>query len=216
MRLFLIPALALTLSACASDADTTADGSTPDTVVIVEADRVAVGEPVGADLMFVSADDLATRADEMDGQQIAVEGTVREVCQQKGCWMTLDNAAGETIRVAVPQDADGEYLYTFPMDTAGRGARLSGTVAVEETDVETLRHLAQDGGESAQAIAAITAPERTIVLTATGASFAPAAAHGDLPPGHPPLPQGHPPIEPGHEGMKVGPLKPEAERTLDA
>ena len=211
---FLIPALALSLAACASDADT--EAVVVDEGTVVAADRVAVGEPVGADLVFVSADDLATRADELDGQTVAVEGTVREVCQQKGCWLTLDNAAGETIRVAVAEDADGEYLYTFPMDTAGRSARLTGTVAVEETDVETLKHLAEDGGESAEAIAAITAPERTIVLTAVGADFAPAAAHGDLPAGHPPLPEGHPPIEPGHEGMKVGPLKPEAERTVDA
>ena len=213
MRYLLLPALALSLAAC-SDADTDAVVVNEDTVIA--ADAVTVGEPVGADLVLVSADDLATQADALDGQTVAVEGTVREVCQQKGCWLTLDNASGETIRVAVPKDADGEYLYTFPMDTAGRGARLAGTVSVEETDVETLQHLAEDAGEGAEAIAAVTEPERTIVLTATGAAFDPAAVHDGLPAGHPPLPEGHPPIEPGHEGMKVGPLKPEAERTVDA
>lgn len=212
-RLLLIPALALALSACASD-----DASDP----IVASDDsalldggVTVGEPVGADLVFVSADDLAARADELDGQDVAVEGTVREVCQQKGCWLTLDNAAGAPIRVDVPKDGDGEYLYTFPMDTAGRPARLAGTVTVEDTDVETLRHLAQDGGESEEAIAAITEPERTIVLVASGAAFESAMPADALPPGHPPLPAGHPPIAPG-ESMEVGPLKPEAERTADA
>ena len=213
MRLFLIPALALALTACAGD-DPEAVVPTDDSAVLDGG--VSVGEPVGADLVFVSADDLATRAADFDGETVAVEGTVREVCQQMGCWLTLDNAAGVPIRVEVPKDADGEYLYTFPMDTAGRPARLAGTVAVEETDVETLRHFAEDGGEGAEAVAAITAPERTVVLTASGVAFESSMPAGALPPGHPPLPEGHPPIEPGHEGMKVGPLKPEAERTADA
>ena len=212
MRL-LIPALALALAACATDDEPVAVVPTDDSALLDGG--TAVGEPIAADLAFVSADDLATRADELDGQAVAVEGTVREVCQMKGCWLTLDNAAGETIRVAVPKDADGEYLYTFPMDTAGRPARLAGTVTVEDTDVETLRHLAEDAGEGEEAVAAITEPERTIVLTATGAAFESAMPADALPPGHPPLPEGHPPIGPG-ETMEVGPLKPEAERTADA
>lgn len=214
MRLLLLPVLAFALTACASDDASDSVIASDDSALLDGG--VTVGSAPGPDLVYVSADDLATRADEFDGQQVAVEGTVREVCQMKGCWLTLDNAAGETIRVAVPKDADGEYLYTFPMDTAGRPARLAGTVTVEDTDVETLRHLAEDGGQDAAAVAAITAPERTIVLTASGAAFESAMPADALPPGHPPLPEGHPPIGPGQENMQVGPLKPEAERTIDA
>ncbi|MCH7977275.1 MAG: DUF4920 domain-containing protein, partial [Bacteroidetes bacterium] len=52
---------------------------------------------------------------------------------------------------------------------SGSQVLVAGTLSVEETDVETLRHLAEDRGDSEEAIAAITEPERTLILSATGA-----------------------------------------------
>jgi hypothetical protein len=97
-----------------------------------------------------------------------VAGTISEVCQMAGCWLTLQNEAGVAFRVTVPRGEEG-YVFTFPKDVSGRQAVVAGTLAVEETDVATLRHLAEDRGASAEEIAAITAPEHTLVLSATGA-----------------------------------------------
>ena len=129
----------------------------------------SVGEPLAADAEILPVSAVIERAEELDGQTVFVEGTVAKVCEVRGCWLTLVNDAGETFRVAVPKDEDGEYVFTFPMDATGATARLAGTFTVETESVEMQQHLATDEGESPEAIAAITEPKRTLVLTASGA-----------------------------------------------
>jgi hypothetical protein len=176
LRLLLIPALALGLAACASetapdasDTDPAADSSS----AAATTDPVEVGAAPAADATFLLASDIETRAAELDGQEIAVEGTISEVCQEAGCWLTLQNANGTPFRVVVPKDEAGEYVFTFPKDVSGAQVRLAGTFSVEEESVETLRHLAEDAGESPEAIEAITEPKRTLVLTASGGRVIP-------------------------------------------
>ena len=166
LRLLLLPVLALGLAACASD--TPAEPTDADAGGEF-AEAVLVGEAPGADEVFFLASDVSTRASELDGQEITVEGTIAEVCQAAGCWLTLETADGTPFRVAVPKDEAGEYVYTFPKNVSGAQAQLKGAFSVDEESVETLRHLAEDAGESAEAIAAIDAPKRTLSLTATGA-----------------------------------------------
>ncbi len=174
-RFLLLPALALAFTACEPAAD--APEASGDDVVTDAPDS---GAEMGAiDIISVSlwratAEILPVaavieRADDLDGETVVVEGTISKICQQKGCWMTLENEAGETFRVAVPKDEAGDYVFTFPMDATGATARLAGTFTLEEESVETLRHLAEDEGQSPEAIDAITAPQRTYVLTASGA-----------------------------------------------
>lgn len=182
MRALLL-APALLLAACTADSHTNHDADAP-TAVADEGAVVLVGEtPEGP---FVSADDLVARADALDGQDVAVEGTVAKVCQQKGCWLTLQTASGETIRVNVPKDEAGEYRFTFPKDLARAEAQLVGAFAIDEESVELRRHLAEDEGASAEEIAAITEPRRTLTLTPRGARLvrtapAPAETPADAP-----------------------------------
>ena len=100
---------------------------------------------------------------------IRVEGEVAEVCQMAGCWLTFQNEAGVSFRVAVPRNDDGGYAFTFPRDAAGSRVLVQGTLDVTETDAATRRHLAEDAGASPEEVAAISEPERTVVLNATGA-----------------------------------------------
>ena len=71
-------------------------------------------------------------------------------------------------RVTVPRNDDG-YMFSFPKDISGSQVLVAGTLSVEETDVATLKHLAEDRGDSEESIAAITGPERTLILSAAGA-----------------------------------------------
>lgn len=174
MRALLLLPLLLALAACqneSADVDVTVpEGSTVsadagDTSVLVVGDRVA-GETT------ITPADLVAHADSLDGQTVLVEGTVRESCRQSGCWLTLDAPGDATVRIAVPKDADGEYAWTFPTDDlSGSHVRLAGTFSVTEESVEMLRHLAEDGGASPDSLARITAPKRTLALTATGAEI---------------------------------------------
>ena len=156
-RLILLPLL---LAACADAPAPPAGGGAVDGAV------VGAALPGGAAL---STGDLIAQADALDGQDVVVEGAPREVCQKKGCWLTLADADGRTLRVVVPKDEAGDYVFTFPTDASGEPYRIAGRLAVETASVDEQRHYAEDGGADAATVAAITEPERSLVLTATGA-----------------------------------------------
>ena len=169
-RLLLIPFLLL--AACTADAPESDDQLADETPVTQDDQLVAemgtvVGEDPG-DGPVVFVEDVVGAPETYDGTPVRVAGTVSEVCQMQGCWLTFQNEEGTPFRVSVPRDDDG-YVFTFPKDVSGQNAVVAGTLTIEETDVETLRHLAEDGGASADEVAAITEPERTFVLSATGA-----------------------------------------------
>ena len=103
------------------------------------------------------------------GKTVVVEGVAREVCQMEGCWLTLADAEGQTVRVSVPRGESGGYVYTFPTDASGQTVRLAGQLAVETESVESQRHYATDGGASPDEVEAITEPQQTLVFTAIGA-----------------------------------------------
>ena len=174
MRPLLLVSL-LALAACQTAETDSVSVSAPDgaevSVATGEQSVVAVGDRVDDAASFVTPATLVADAASLDGQTVAVEGTVRKVCQQAGCWLTMDAGDGETIRVVVPKDDAGTYVYTFPTDITGATARLVGTFAVAEESVEMQRHLAEDEGASADEVAAITEPVRSLTLTATGAEI---------------------------------------------
>jgi hypothetical protein len=67
----------------------------------------------------------------------------------KGCWLTIQAGDGNNIRIAVPRDDEGNYVYTVPKDISGRHVIVEGTLTEEILDVETQRHLAEEKGEEA-------------------------------------------------------------------
>ena len=152
--------------------DGVAPGATPtaSTDEAPEADGfVLVGELSGSEDALPASDAIA-RANDLDGQDVRIEGPISAVCQQAGCWLRMgSDDPDQALRVNVPRDSSGSYVFTFPMDVAGADALVEGVLAVEETDVETLRHFAEDEGATDEEIAAITEPRRTVILNATGA-----------------------------------------------
>lgn len=87
---------------------------------------------------------------------------VKEVCQKKGCWMKVDMGDDE----AMVRFKD--YGFFMPKDIAGQEIIVNGKAYVEEMSVEDQRHYAEDGGKSAEEIAAITEPKRTLAFEADG------------------------------------------------
>ncbi len=135
-----------------------------------ETEYVSYGEPLAVGDGITALSPAALTADPLayDGTVVRVEGTVSQVCQAKGCWLTLQNPTATPVRVQVPRDAEGAYLFTFPTDLGAREAIVEGVVLVDTTSAETLRHLAEDEGRPQAEIDAIVAPQPTIVLTARG------------------------------------------------
>ena len=166
MRLLTL-ALALTLGACAAEAPAPeAAEASPE----ASADATSFGTTV-PDGDALSPAELIAQADDLTGKTVLVEGEVREACQMAGCWLTLTDDQGRTVRVEVPRDESESYVYTFPKDISGATVRLTGLLDVETESVADLRHYAEDGGASPAEVAAITEPRQTLVLTAAGAEL---------------------------------------------
>ncbi len=99
-------------------------------------------------------------ADSYEGQ---VYGEIKEVCTKKGCWLTMDLPDGESMRVTFK-----DYGFFVPTTSQGFPILLEGIATRVTTDVETLRHFAEDEGKSAEEIADITEPKVEITFEATG------------------------------------------------
>lgn len=88
---------------------------------------------------------------------------VNDVCQAKGCWMTLDLGNGEEAMVKFK-----DYGFFVPKDIAGKQVIVNGKAFVTEVPLDELRHYAEDAGKSAEEITAITEPKKTFSFEADG------------------------------------------------
>ena len=90
-------------------------------------------------------------------------GKVVSVCQEKGCWMKVEKAGGETMMVKFK-----DYGFFMPKDIVGKEVVLDGEAAVKETSVKQLKHYAGDAGKSKEEISKIKAPKKELIFTAKG------------------------------------------------
>jgi hypothetical protein len=111
----------------------------------------------------VAYQDLSAKVMDTDSVAVTVRGTVAEVCQSKGCWMSITNGEGEDMMVRFK-----DYGFFMPKDISGREVIMNGKAYYQLTPVDELRHYAEDAGKSAEEIAAITEPKRELSFLADG------------------------------------------------
>ena len=93
-----------------------------------------------------------------------VAGKINEVCTNKGCWFAMELPNGTSMRVTFK-----DYGFFIPTNSQGFPITIEGVATLTETDVETLRHYAEDQGKSKEEVAAITSPQKEITFEASGA-----------------------------------------------
>ena len=96
-------------------------------------------------------------------ENVKVSGTIKEVCQAEGCWMTIGKKDGSGMRVTF-----NDHAFVIPKNLAGKTAMFEGKAFIENTSVDELRHYAADEGKSEAEIAKITAPTSELVFDAEG------------------------------------------------
>ncbi|MDQ3049479.1 MAG: DUF4920 domain-containing protein [Bacteroidota bacterium] len=111
----------------------------------------------------ISVNELVTKMDGKQEMEAKVEGKVSEVCQTKGCWMTLVKDDGSTMRVTFK-----DYAFFVPKDLSGKTVVVNGTAVITTTTVAELQHYAEDAGKSKEEIAKITAPKQELAFEADG------------------------------------------------
>ncbi len=152
--------LALVLGACgseqAADAPEATDALTPYDVY-GEAFSVEGAVPVQA---------VVAERHHYLGRAVKIEGTVAEVCQMAGCWLTLQTGDGDNIRILVARKENGDYAFTVPKDISGRRVVVQGMLAEEILLEGTQRHLAQDAGRTVDDQTLV--PKAELQVTAQG------------------------------------------------
>ncbi|MEL7006893.1 MAG: DUF4920 domain-containing protein [Bacteroidota bacterium] len=100
----------------------------------------------------------------VDSLEIKLVGTVNSTCAMKGCWMKMGISEDEEVRVTFK-----DYGFFVPKEgMEGKIATINGYAKRVVTDVETLRHFAEDAGKSLEEVEAITEPKEEITFVASG------------------------------------------------
>ncbi len=121
--------------------------------------KIMASDAISAKRMAVDYSNMKV-GDTIDAKMIA---KVEEVCQAKGCWMKLDLPNGEQVMVKFK-----DYGFFMPKDISGKEVIINGKAYVNEVPVEEQRHYAEDGGATAEEIAKITEPKKTLSFEADG------------------------------------------------
>jgi len=118
----------------------------------------------GAEKKAMTAAQLTNKLKKEDKiANVAVTGKVTEVCDKKGCWMTVATDNDEKFFVKMK-----DYAFFVPTALVGKTVVLEGDAAVKVTSVEELQHYAEDAKKSEAEIAAITEPKKEIRFMASG------------------------------------------------
>lgn len=123
----LVTAIALVLvTACASTA------------------KLPPGQRIGADIApreSVRFSVVDAEPAKFTDHEVLVEGTIKAVCQNMGCWMQLEDA-GHTAVVRWETGCGGKYA--FPKDAAGKRVLVQGKFEPKKLDVDAAEHIEQE------------------------------------------------------------------------
>ncbi|MEZ4853971.1 DUF4920 domain-containing protein [Flavobacterium sp.] len=120
--------------------------------------------------------DALTEAEMLDKYKSLKEGdtitvkfksNINNVCQKKGCWMTLDLGNEQESFVKFK-----DYAFFVPMNAQENQSIVEGKAFVSVISVDDLKHYAKDEGKSQAAIDSITEPEVTYGFLADGVLIA--------------------------------------------
>ncbi len=141
------------------------EASTTDIIEKTEVNYDSFGNMIIAD-DAIAAKSMAAHYNTMkigDSINSKMKAVVKEVCQAKGCWMTLNLENGEEVMVKFK-----DYGFFVPKDISGKEVIINGKAFVNEVSVDEQQHYAEDAGKSSKEIAAITKPKRTFSFEADG------------------------------------------------
>jgi hypothetical protein len=163
MMKYFIPVVAIALlSACGSHEHENTDSTTSEQTEETAPKTGWFGEEFEI-TETVSASEVPALMSDSSSNEFIVEGTIQECCQKKGCWMKVDMGDGESMRVSFK-----DYEFFVPLDAAGKTMTMKGLAMYDTIDVDMLKHLAEDAGQTQEEIDAITEPELALTFEATG------------------------------------------------
>lgn len=123
------------------------------------------GEEITADNAVSQAEMLEKFQNMKEGDTIPIKfkSNILDVCQKKGCWMSMDLDGDKDAFVRFT-----DYGFFVPLDAANQESIVEGRAFLSVVTVDELKHYAKDGGKSQEEIDAITQPKITYAIQADG------------------------------------------------
>lgn len=114
----------------------------------------------------LSNDEMLAQFDKLkagDTLNVKFKSKIKNVCQKKGCWMTL----------VLPNEKEAfvkfkDYAFFIPKNAKDEEVVVNGKAFVSIESVEELKHYAKDEGKSQAAIDSIVLPKTTYSFMADG------------------------------------------------
>lgn len=94
---------------------------------------------------------------------VAVKGKVIDVCEKKGCWLTIQTEDNSQFFVKMK-----DYAFFVPTALKGKNVVLEGTAERKVTSIDEQKHYAEDAKKPQAEIDAITTPKEEIRFVANG------------------------------------------------
>ncbi len=96
-------------------------------------------------------------------ENVAVKGKVVDVCEKKGCWLTVETPNNEKFFVKMK-----DYAFFVPTALKGKNVVLEGNAETKTISVDEQKHYAEDAKKSQAEIDAISQPKEEIRFMANG------------------------------------------------
>lgn len=120
--------------------------------VVLAAQASAAPQTFGKPLKGLAPTTLAAVLEKPEaGKSVALEGTIKAVCQDKGCWLTFEQG-DKSVHVTF----EG-YSFFVPKDSAGQKVKLEGKVVMKQRSKDEIEHLEGEGAKGASAPVSIEA-----------------------------------------------------------
>nr|WP_314491292.1 DUF4920 domain-containing protein [uncultured Chryseobacterium sp.] len=113
----------------------------------------------------ISVEKLAKKLkkDNKKVENVAIKGKVIDVCDKKGCWLTIQTEDDTQFFVKMK-----DYGFFVPTALKGKNVVLEGNAERKVTSVDEQKHYAEDAKKPQTEIDAITKPKEEIRFVANG------------------------------------------------
>ena len=136
---------------------------------VAKVDYVVFGDSISTEGTLSNAEMMEKFKSLKEGDTLEVKfkSGINEVCQKKGCWMTLDLADEKEAFVKFK-----DYGFFVPKNAQDKEVIVNGKAFVSVESVDVLKHYAKDAGKSQAAIDSIVEPKVTYSFMANGVLIA--------------------------------------------
>jgi hypothetical protein len=112
--------------------------------------------------------DILSKPEEFNGKRLLVEGSIVDVCKERGCWIKI--ASDKEFESLLFKVDDG--VIVFPLDAKGRNTKSEGILSVKTYTVEQLIESGKKHAEKEKTEfdpTSIKGPKTVIMLKGEGA-----------------------------------------------